>query len=84
MAVLCSKIANIQVRFSYGAQSGSHMPPIPYQTIIFGLQNGAVVNLAKPCQVKEICHYLFAVLAFLCSNFARLFDNFFKFSQNCL
>ena len=84
MAVLCSKIANIQVRFSYGAQSGSHMPPIPYQTIIFWLQNGGVVTLSGSFQVKEICLYLFAVLAFLCSNFARLFDNFFKFSQNCL
>ena len=48
MAVLCSKIADFRVRFSYGWQSGAHMPPMPYQTIIFWLQNGDVVNPAGP------------------------------------
>ena len=70
MTVLCSEIADIQVRFSYGAQSGAHMPPISYETIIFRLQNGGVVTLSGSFQVKEICLYLFAVLAFLCSDFA--------------
>ena len=70
MAFLCSKIDDFQVLFSYGAQLGAHMPPISYETIIFWLQNGGIVTLSGSFQVKEICLYLSAVLAFLCSDFA--------------
>ena len=54
MAFLYSKIADFRVRFSYGAQSGAGMPPIPHETIIFWLHNGGIVTLSGPVQGRAI------------------------------